>query len=143
MKGKQRSNRGQWLLIVALASGLPSVARAEPVDFQRDVWPIFQQRCIRCHGPEKQKSSLRVDSRAALLKGGDNGPAIVAGEPEKSYLLELVSARKGELRMPPEGDAAVRGADCHAAPLDRRRSELARGLRTDPQWPRSTGPFNR
>jgi len=58
---------------------------------------------MTCHGPEKQKSSLRVDSRASLLKGGDSGPVIIAGEPEKSYLLNLVSAQSGELRMPPEG----------------------------------------
>jgi mono/diheme cytochrome c family protein len=84
MKGKQRSNRGQRLLIVALAWGLPTVARADPVDFSRDVWTIFQERCIRCHGPAKQKSSLRLDSRAALLKGGDNGPAVVVGEPGRA-----------------------------------------------------------
>jgi hypothetical protein len=43
-----------------------------------------------------------VDSRAALIKGGDSGPALVAGEPTKSYLLDLVSAKEGDLRMPPE-----------------------------------------
>src|SRR5262245_39477116 len=105
MKGKQRSNRVPWLLIVALASGIPAVAQADPVAFQRDVWTIFRERCLRCHGPAKQKSSLRLDSRATLLKGGDHGPAVVAGEPGKSYLLELVSARKGNLRMPPDGEA--------------------------------------
>jgi hypothetical protein len=104
MNGKRRSSPGHWLLLVALASGPPPRALADPVDFRRDVWPILQERCVRCHGPAKQKSSLRLDSRAALLKGGDNGPAIVAGAPEKSYLLELVSARKGDLRMPPDGE---------------------------------------
>jgi hypothetical protein len=91
-------------VIVALLALEPLSACAAPIDFERDVWTILQVRCIQCHGPEKQKSSLRVDSRAALLKGGDSGPAVVAGDPAKSYLLELVAAADGDLRMPPEGE---------------------------------------
>jgi hypothetical protein len=58
---------------------------------------------VNCHGADKQESSLRVDSRAALLKGGESGPAIVAGKNNESYLIELVTAKHGDLRMPPEG----------------------------------------
>lgn len=84
--------------------GLIAIGWAGPlgaaVDFRREVWPILETHCIECHGAQKQKSSLRVDSRAALLKGGESGPAIAAGDPAKSHLLELVlSADEGE-RMP-------------------------------------------
>ena len=92
------------MLFVVFVSIRPLTVFAEPVDFQRDVWPILASRCIQCHGPAKQKSSLRVDSLAAILKGGDNGAAIVAGDPANSYLLELVSGTEGDLRMPPEGE---------------------------------------
>ena len=79
-------------------------AMAAPVDAQREIWPILESHCVECHGPDKQKSSLRVDSREALLKGGDEGPAIVPGHPEKSRLLELVSSTDDEERMPPKDE---------------------------------------
>ena len=61
-----------WILLVssAVADLPPSAAR--PVDFARDIRPIFQQACLKCHGPEKQKSGFRLDVKAAALKGGDN-----------------------------------------------------------------------
>jgi hypothetical protein len=80
------------------------VAHANAVDFTRDAWPILEAHCVQCHGAKKQKSSLRVDSRAALLKGGDAGPAIIPGDPDKSYLIELVSSRDADERMPYEAD---------------------------------------
>jgi mono/diheme cytochrome c family protein len=88
------------IAILALAA-CPAAAA---VDAQREVWPILKERCVECHGPEKQKSSLRVDSRAALLKGGDEGPAVVAGDAAKSHLLALVTAADKEKRMPPKGE---------------------------------------
>jgi hypothetical protein len=91
------------LLFGTLVAIQSSATWAAQVDFEREVWPILAARCTGCHGPEKQKSSLRVDSRAALLQGGDSGPAIVAGKAKGSYLIELISAKEGDLRMPPEG----------------------------------------
>jgi mono/diheme cytochrome c family protein len=86
--------------------GLLAVSRASAasVDAERDIWPIFQSRCLECHGPDKQKASLRVDSREALLKGGDEGPVIVPGEVMKSRLVDLVSSDDIDERMPPKGD---------------------------------------
>jgi mono/diheme cytochrome c family protein len=91
--------------ISALVMCSGPAARAATVDAERDIWPILESRCVECHGPDKQKSSLRVDSREALIKGGDEGPAISAGDPAKSRLLELVSSAEEQKRMPPKGAA--------------------------------------
>ncbi len=52
--------------------------------FTSKVKPLMDSRCVSCHGPDKQKGGLRMDSRAALLKGGDTGPALVPGKPAAS-----------------------------------------------------------
>jgi len=71
--------------------------------FEARVRPILAERCLKCHGPEKQSSGLRLDSRAAVLKGGDSGPAVVPGKPGQSLLIQAVDHRHGELKMPPKG----------------------------------------
>ena len=73
------------------------------LDFEKEVLPVLREHCIDCHGPDKQKSGLRVDSRAALLKGGDFGPALVAGDPDGSHLIEVVVSTDEDVRMPPKG----------------------------------------
>ena len=75
------------------------------VSFPDDVAPIFVNNCLKCHAEEKQKSGLRLDQRALMLKGGDSGLAtIVPGKPEKSFLIEVVSNPDHEIAMPPKGD---------------------------------------
>jgi len=92
----------QCLAALALA-GAP--AQVQAVDFEREIFPIFEAHCLECHGPDKQKSSLRVDQRVSLLRGGDGGlPAIVPGNPSKSFLLELVRSTDPEESMPPKGE---------------------------------------
>ena len=79
--------------------------------FEKSVRPILVERCQGCHGPSKQKSGLRLDSRQAALAGGLTGPAVVPGLPEKSLLIDAVNY--GELyQMPPKsklsaGDIAI------------------------------------
>jgi hypothetical protein len=74
------------------------------IDFEEEVLPILQDYCIDCHGPEKPKSSFRVDRRAYLLKGGDSGmSAIIPGKPDKSYMLEVLRSDDPEISMPPKG----------------------------------------
>ena len=70
--------------------------------FTEKVKPLLDSRCISCHGPDKVKGGLRLDSRAALLKGGDNGPALVPGKPSESLLLQAVMHSKKDLEMPPK-----------------------------------------
>ncbi|MFO0819442.1 MAG: PSD1 and planctomycete cytochrome C domain-containing protein [Pirellulales bacterium] len=87
------------VIVVGVAHG------AEPIDFVRDVRPLFEKRCYECHGPSKQKSGLRLDIKEAAFKGGDAyGPSIVPKKVDESPLIELVSSSTKEERMPPEGE---------------------------------------
>ncbi|HVR86837.1 MAG TPA: DUF1549 domain-containing protein, partial [Planctomycetota bacterium] len=63
---------------------------------------LLETRCISCHGPEKQKGGLRLDTRDFLLKGGESGPAARAGDPEHSLILQAVRRAAGDLQMPPK-----------------------------------------
>ncbi|HND51867.1 MAG TPA: PSD1 and planctomycete cytochrome C domain-containing protein, partial [Pirellulaceae bacterium] len=67
--------------------------------FERKVRPLLARRCHECHGAEKHKGELRLTSRAALLQGGESGPAIDLAQPESSLLLKAV--RYDGLEMPP------------------------------------------
>jgi mono/diheme cytochrome c family protein len=77
---------------------------AGEINFDRDVLPILRARCVECHGPDAQESGLRVDSRQALLAGGDFGPSVVPGEPSKTEILRRMTATDPDERMPPEGE---------------------------------------
>src|SRR5690348_4835638 len=86
---------GAWLLLgwaATVAANDPPrpVAPREAEFFESRVRPVLAESCFGCHGPKKQMSGLRLDSRDGLLKGGDNGPAVVPGDPEKSPLVKAV-----------------------------------------------------
>jgi Protein of unknown function (DUF1553)/Protein of unknown function (DUF1549)/Planctomycete cytochrome C len=71
--------------------------------FESRVRPILVERCIKCHGPKKQSSNLRLDSREATIKGGDSGPSVIPAKPEESLLIQAVAQTHEELKMPPTG----------------------------------------
>ena len=74
------------------------------VDFIRDVQPIFENKCLECHNPNKIKGKLLMDSAEALLKGGDTGPGLVAGQPDNSEMIKRVILPKDhDDIMPPKG----------------------------------------
>jgi len=75
------------------------------IDFAKEVRPIFEARCFECHGPEKQKSSFRLDLRETAMKGGSEGLAIVPGKSGESALIDHITApADDEMRMPPKGE---------------------------------------
>jgi mono/diheme cytochrome c family protein len=65
------------------------------VDFAKQVQPIFEKSCIKCHGPEKQKGGLRLDQKAAALKGGKDAVSIVPGDAAKSDLYRRITLPDG------------------------------------------------
>src|SRR6187200_1012688 len=67
-------------------------------DFQRDVLPIFEAKCIRCHGAKRRGGKLDMRTMDALLMGGVTGPAITQGNAKKSLLIELIYHKE----MPPK-----------------------------------------
>ncbi len=85
------------LAVVALAAA-PAAVGANDF-FEKSVRPLLNEHCLRCHGPDKQKGGLRVDSREALLAGGENGPAVVPGKPDDSLFVKAI--RHGDIKMPP------------------------------------------
>src|SRR5437763_13212045 len=93
-------------VVFALAgmAGIPANLRAAPVDFARDVRPILEARCFSCHGPKKQRGDLRLDRKAAALKGGESGPVLVPGKSADSLLLRRAGSSAPEQRMPPGGE---------------------------------------
>src|SRR6266705_2635997 len=81
---------------------LPPAASVK-VEFERDVRPIFEATCWRCHGPERPKSHFRLDNRESALKGGENGVDILPGDSAKSPLIQYIARLVPDLEMPPEG----------------------------------------
>jgi len=87
--------------VILLFVGVPA---ARAVDFEKDVRPIFQRHCLKCHGPKKQESKLRLDQRASMIRGGESGePAILPGTGAKSFLIDVVTGKDPDLKMPPKG----------------------------------------
>ena len=74
------------------------------IEFDRDIRPILETSCLRCHGPQKPKSHFRLDDREAALAGGDdNTNDIVAGDSAKSLLIRYVTQQVPDMEMPPVG----------------------------------------
>lgn len=95
-----------WCLVLTLAAQ-EQPAESPAADaihlFETAVRPMLAEHCWRCHGPEKQWANLRLDSRAAMLRGGESGPAIVPGKPEESRLIRAIRHEGDVSPMPPEG----------------------------------------
>jgi hypothetical protein len=86
-------------------SKLPPVSSKKDVNYARDIKPLFEKSCFKCHGEEKQKAKLRLDSLEAVKKGSENGEVIVAGKSEKSSLVHSIAGLVEDMTMPPEGKA--------------------------------------
>ncbi len=106
---------GKILIVLSIAlTAVHSCGAAEPQPpvenpagiafFEAKIRPVLAEHCYSCHSAKEDmaEGSLRLDTRGAVLAGGDRGPAIVAGEPEKSLLLIAMSHADPDLRMPPK-----------------------------------------
>jgi mono/diheme cytochrome c family protein len=84
----------------------PAIVCADgPVDYLRDIKPIFRQHCVSCHGAKETKARLRLDTAASAIKGGTSGPAVVPGKVADSLLIDAVKGINGATRMPQKGAA--------------------------------------
>jgi hypothetical protein len=91
-----------WGQPVPGAASVPEKSSPQALEFfESKVRPILADRCFRCHGPEKQKAGLRLDSREGMLKGSESGPVIVPGQPEASLVIKAI-LQQGDLKMPPD-----------------------------------------
>ena len=99
----------------------PDPARLE--FFEKKVRPVLENHCLACHGAGKQKAGLRLDSRAAMLRGGESGPVVQPKDPAASRLIEAIHY-DADTKMPPKGKLA-------AAEI----AALTEWVRTGAVWP--------
>ena len=118
-------------LTCSLAAFAPgrAVTPQEAEFFEKKVRPVLAEQCYKCHGPEKQKAALRVDSRAAILKGTEDGPVIVEGKPEQSAFIKSIR-HEGDSKMPEKADKLP----------DEQIANLTEWVRMGMPWPENGGP---
>jgi Protein of unknown function (DUF1553)/Protein of unknown function (DUF1549)/Planctomycete cytochrome C len=102
------------LLASLVLAGALRADEASESFFETRIRPILATECLPCHGGKKTENGLKVDSRESLLRGGDRGPAIVAGEPEKSLLVRAIRYGDDELKMPPKRHLSAEVASAFA-----------------------------
>jgi hypothetical protein len=131
-------NRTRLLTLTLLALGLAGT-RAGAADppppspqavefFEKHVRPLLVDKCQSCHGAQKQRSGLRLDSRAALLKGSDSGPVVKPGDPDHSPLIQAVR-QTGDVKMPPRDKLSAEAVET-----------LATWVKMGMPWPESANP---
>jgi mono/diheme cytochrome c family protein len=97
-----------------------------PVDYLKQIRPLFQKHCYKCHGPEKQESAFRLDDKATAFNGGQSGqPAIIPGQPDESHLVRLIRGDCMDKVMPPEGER----------PSEKERALIIRWIKEGAPWP--------
>ena len=121
------------LAVLGMITSLPALAadkrETAAIDrFENKVRPLLAARCWQCHGPEKRKGGLRLDTAEAVGAGGDSGPVVVPGKPHESRLIEAIGY-KGELKMPPKGKLS-----------DAEIAELTEWVRGGAVWPGAGTP---
>lgn len=77
------------------------ISRAETINYEEHIKPIFRQHCLKCHGDDKQKADLNLQSFAGALKGGSGGEVVIAGRSSQSLLLDSITDPDDDSRMPP------------------------------------------
>jgi len=90
------------LLMIAYCTAGNLAGAADPTEhFEAKVRPLLVRSCQKCHGPEKQRGGLRLDTKAGWQAGGESGPVIVPGKPDESLLIKALRHPDPKLRMPP------------------------------------------
>ncbi len=106
------ANFPRWVAVLAAGVALQAAGDVRGAvkgpNFEREVLPIFQAACNRCHGPENPQGKLRLDSEAAALEGGVSGKAVVPGDSRKSLLVRRLIGSADGPRMPTGGEPLSR-----------------------------------
>ena len=116
-----------WLAILLFFAASTTSSFAADTDqlafFENNIRPLLIERCIKCHGPKKAESGLRLDTIATVLKGGDSGPAVIPGQPDDSLIIKAVR-HQDDLQMPPDDKLD-----------DREIAAIARWIQGGAVWP--------
>lgn len=123
LNAKKTMNRAIAVSLVTICG--TGISTQAAVDFAKDIKPILETRCVRCHGPEKQKGKLRLDQKQTTLRTGEDA-VVVPGRADQSELVRLISLPKGDPDiMPNEGE-----------PLAKDQIELIRAwINEGAHWP--------
>ncbi len=110
-------------------SKLPPASTATGVTFDKDIAPIFKASCVRCHGAERPRAQLRLDSLEGVMKGAKQGPVLTAGDSANSLLVKAVSQLDPETSMPPKprGPRGPRPMDTNAPAMQPHDGPMAGG----------------
>ncbi|MBN9117750.1 MAG: DUF1549 domain-containing protein [Planctomycetes bacterium] len=120
-------------LFAALLAPPTRASAGDDEFFEKKIRPLLAEKCLKCHGgPDgKVKGGLKLTSRAALLEGGDSGPSVVPGTPEKSLLVTAVKYTDDGLKMPPKGKLS-----------DAEIADLTKWVKAGASWPKETAQAN-
>jgi mono/diheme cytochrome c family protein len=90
-------------------SKLPPVSDQKDVAYDKDIKPVFDKSCVSCHGPEKSKGKLRLDTLPAVLKGGEDGKVVEPGDSAKSVLVHNIAhlGDEDDYMPPPKNKAGI------------------------------------
>ncbi len=133
----RRSNASSVNLVNLLTHLSLAIAFAEdPISalFENEIRPVLIETCFRCHGDVKASGGLRVDSRDAILKGGDSGPAITLGDSKNSLLIKAIKGHEDVSSMPPVKDKSLRPDQVAA---------FEKWIEASALWPTTTQKFVR
>lgn len=120
------------LVIATVLIGLrpfPVAGQDEAHFFETHVRPVLVEKCIGCHGDQKQSGGLRLDSREAMLKGGDSGAAMIPGDASGSYMIRAIRY-DGDLQMPPKNELP-----------DAEKQALIQWVESGAVWPQDAAPL--
>ncbi len=117
------------LLVTITSTGLAgeTISKEQADFFETKVRPILVAHCFECHGTKKQWADLRLDSHAAILKGGESGPAIEAGNPDESRIIQVIRYSEDDSQMPPDAKMS-----------DEQIASLTEWVSRGAQWPESS-----
>ena len=132
---------GQWMAVSAAAPTLEAIQKLPPaagraVDFRKDVQPILEASCVKCHGRGKANGDWKLDTRETFLQPGESGPAVVVGNSAHSYFIHLVAGTDPDSAMPKKGSKLT------SEQVGILRAWVDQGLKWDPQVSFAQPPAN-
>jgi WD40 repeat protein len=95
-------------IVGSLEGGIPiaQIERTMPVDFEKEILPVFNANCLACHNQTKSKAGLILETPKTILDGGDSGPSVLVGNPSESLLMQAAAHLDEDLVMPPVGNSS-------------------------------------
>jgi len=115
-------------LLICIA-GVGAVESAADPQLASKAHAVLKENCFKCHGPDKQKGDLRLDSAESLKKGGEDGEVVVAGDPDKSRLVKAIGWADEDTRMPPKKKLS-----------DEQIAVLTAWVKAGAAWPEAAAP---